>query len=140
MLSPHGDSTAAVQSGWSCCVERRHSKSPCCSRRNASAWHLLTTEIFTVPLLDLYQSSFIGYVCHSLRALCTLTLCQASYLTTDPSRPHSSCLIMRTNTCASCPPYAAHRIVFSELSNVKAAHDGGTRQGGSRGLSPRPEC
>ena len=126
VLSPHGESTAAVRSWRSCCVERRLCKSWCFSWRNTSAWHLMTTDKFTVPLHVPYKLSLHRCVCHSLRALCTFMLCQASYCMIDPPRLRSSCLVIQTNTCATPPSHAARRIVFSQHINVKAALDGGS--------------
>ena len=92
VLSPHGDSTAAVQSGWFSCVEPRISLSPCCSRRElASAWHLMTTDNFTVPLQVLYQLSLLRV--RLPQAACTLHIYAVSGLSLHDS-PAPSALFL----------------------------------------------
>jgi len=47
-----------------CCVGARCRRVPNDSRRIGTAWHLRTTENFTVPLHKLYKRSFTGHAFH----------------------------------------------------------------------------
>ena len=46
------------------CVQPRRRRVMCVFWLICSAWHLVTTENFTVPLHDLYNSSFNGQALH----------------------------------------------------------------------------
>ena len=98
VFSPHGEKTAAVRkiaTGGPAVWSAGFHKSRCFSWRNASAWHLMTTEIFTVPLQVLYESSLQRV--RLPQAACTLHIYAVPGLNsheTYPPRPHPSCLMI----------------------------------------------